>query len=405
MIKRILTTFVALVIVPVAAVLYIGLAPVPPDVPTGQPQPRTNDLEKCPPKAISASTSGQTLTVRAGEKIQDAVDRANPGDTVLISPGVYNETVRVKVNDITLLGLGDSNQRPVLDGQNTLGNGVIACGDRFRIENLTLLDYTANGVLVQNVDGVTFRNVLTDHTGEYGLFPIDSKNILVDHCIATGAKDTGIYVGQSTDIVIRDSEAYANVSGIEIENSSNALVERNYSHDNTAGLLVFVLPDLDRKETTDNLIRGNRLVANNLANFAHPGDIVSNVPAGVGMLIMAADRNEVTANEIRDNRSVGIAMVSLRAILDKRTDFDVGTEPEGNWIHDDTLQNNGSNPSPEAFRFGLPGADLVWDGSGWDNSWQENARSTFPPILPNRTWSDFTRRAYWRVLVVARRFF
>ncbi|MGB8644318.1 MAG: parallel beta-helix domain-containing protein [Anaerolineae bacterium] len=387
-----------------AAILYAGLAPVPPDLPTGQPQPDTHELEKCTPKVSAATAVTQTITVAAGEKIQDAVDRANPGDTILVSPGVYNQSVLVSTKNITLRGMGEDAGRPVLDGGNSIENGVDVCGDHFTIENIVVRNYKGNGVLAQNVDGVTFRNVMTDHTGDYGLFPVNSKNILIDHCVATGAADTGLYVGQSENIIVRDNEAFANVSGIEIENSSNALVERNYSHDNTDGLLVFLLPDLSRKETTDNIIRNNRFIANNLANFGDPADIVAKVPAGTGMLIMGADRTEVTGNEIRDNRSVGIATVGLRTLFDTRKDFDVGTEPEGNWVHDNVLQNNGTNPTPEALRFGLPAADLVWDGSGWDNAWHESVKSTFPPVLPDRGWSDFARRFYWRVLGVARKF-
>ncbi len=122
------------------------------------------------------------------------------------------------------------------------------------------------------------------------------------------------------------------------------------------------------------------------------------------MLLMAADRNEVTQNEIRDNRSVGLAVVSLRIVYPDRPNFDVGTEPDDNRIHDNTIQHNGADPSPEAVKFGLPGADLLWDGSGSGNSWQESATNRFPPWLPDPTWNDFMRRAYGRLLGLARRF-
>ncbi|MBI3731910.1 MAG: hypothetical protein HY259_00385 [Chloroflexi bacterium] len=52
---------------------------------------------------------------------------------------------------------------------------------------------------------------------------------------------------------------------------------------------------------------------------------------------------------------------------------------------------------------GLPGADLLWDGSGWNSAWAEADSATrFPLILPGRDWPDGIRRIYWRLLVFAR---
>ncbi len=60
----------------------------------------------------------------------------------------------------------------------------------------------------------------------------------------TGASDAGIYVGQSTNILVEDNETYGNVAGIEIENSTGATVRDNHVHDNTAEILIFNLPGL-----------------------------------------------------------------------------------------------------------------------------------------------------------------
>ena len=46
---------------------------------------------------------------------------------------------------------------------------------------------------------------------------------------------------------MRNTEAYFNVAGIEIENSYYADVYDNVAENNTAGILVFDLPDLPNK--------------------------------------------------------------------------------------------------------------------------------------------------------------
>lgn len=386
-----------------ACLLYFIIPPAsdPPAASTGGDENRT---PSCAVEKLPVVSDPQVITVSAGEKIQAAVDKARPGDIVMIPPGTYNEGVIVKRNNISLRGQGEGDARPVLDGQKQIGNGIIACGDQFTVENLIIKNYQANGILINGSDGVVMRKILAQDTGEYGLFPVHTKNVLMEQNLVTGASDAALYVGQSENVTLRDNEAYGNVTGIEFENTSNGIAENNYLHDNTSGLLVFVLPDLARKESTNNRIVKNRIIANNLENFGKPGSIVSNVPPGVGMVLLGADGTVVTENEIRDHRSAGIAIVSLHTFFSDRASFDVGTEPEHNRIYNNTMVNNGYDPHPSAKKFGFPAAVIIWDGAGIDNTFDQPGIKSFPPTLPDSTWSPILNNAYVRLLALARKF-
>ncbi|HNL38060.1 MAG TPA: parallel beta-helix domain-containing protein, partial [Saprospiraceae bacterium] len=125
--------------------------------------------------------------------------------------------------------------------------------------NITLKDFTiedAKGDLIktQQVHGLIFQNITARWTGEpdkkngsYALYPVQCSRVIIEHCTAIGASDAGIYVGQSDSVWVRNCEAWHNVAGIEIENTTNAWVYDNYAHDNTGGILVFDLPDLPKK--------------------------------------------------------------------------------------------------------------------------------------------------------------
>ena len=357
-------------------------------------------------KQATAERARQKITVKAGESIQAAVDRARPGDTIEVMPGIYKEEVKIDLSQITLRGISDAASaptRPVLDGEKKLSDGVLATGNDFLIENFDVRHYVANGIVTQHARNVTFRNLRIDDTGLYGVYPVSCTGVTVEKCVATGIADAALYVGQSRDIVVRDSEAYNNVTGIEIENSINALVENNYVHDNTGGILVFVLPNNVSKIGRDCIVRNNRVINNNHPNFGNPNSIVSNVPPGTGVLVMAADNTEVTANEIRGNDCYGVAVFSLETAFPKGTAFDVGPTPENTWIHDNTYSDNGRNPAGALVRAGLKGADLLWDLSGWSNRWQETGASQATPLL-GASWPAFIRRANWRVLQFAQNY-
>jgi hypothetical protein len=164
-----------------------------------------------------------------------------------------------------------------------------------------------------------------------------------------------------------------------------------------------VLPNNVSKVGRDCIVRNNRVIDNNHANFANPNSIVSNVTPGTGILVMAADDTEVTANEIRGNDCYGVAVFSLEVAFPKGTAFDVGTTPENTWMHDNVYSDNGRNPAGSIIRAGLKGADLLWDLSGWSNRWQETGATQSTPLLTAR-WPAFIRRANWRVLQFAQNY-
>jgi parallel beta-helix repeat protein len=251
------------------------------------------------PKEEVASRAPQTITVKAGEFIQMAVNRARPGDTIEVMPGVYREEVKIDLDDITLRGISDTKAtppRPVFEGDGKLSDAVINTGSNFVIENFDVQHYIANGIVAQHARNITFRNLKIDTTGLYGVYPVSCTGVTLEKCIATGIADAALYIGQSRDILVHDCEAYASVTGIEIENSINAIVENNYVHDNSGGILVFVLPNNVSKAGRDCIVRNNRVVENNHVNFGNPNSIVANVPPGSGILVMAADNTEVTGN-------------------------------------------------------------------------------------------------------------
>ncbi len=389
-----------LVAVLVIAVLLMGFWPVPADVP---PKP-AESLIGAPANAPTTRPveSNQTYTVQPGDSIQAAVDKAKPGDTIEIATGTYHEAVKVKIHNLTVRGLPDaSGKLPVLDGEDKLDNGFMVTGSFFTVEKLDIRNYTENGVLVQGTYGPVFRDLVIDKTGRYAVFPIASTNVLIEGVVASDIADSALYVGQSKDIVVHNNEAFKNVTGIEIENSDNALVENNYIHDNTGGILVFVSPHLNSKEGHDNIVRNNRVENNNLPNFAK-GGLVAHVPPGVGMIVLVADNTEIVGNTVKDNHSAGIAVVEARTFESDVSDYDIPLVPEGTYIHGNTFENNGTQLTPEAAKFGLPGGnDILWDASGWNQTFDQPGAKVFP-YAPGPGWPDFVKRVAWRAVQVLR---
>ena len=270
---------------------------------------------------------------------------AEPGDTIKLDAGFFPILGTLSMEgkqNIVIKGSGTSST--ILNFSNQVegaqGLSITNCNN-ITLEDFTVEEAKGDGIKCQYVNGITIRRIKTQwiggpssSNGAYGLYPVQCENIMIEHCIAIGASDAGIYVGQSNNIIVRNCEVFQNVAGIEIENSIKADVHSNNVHNNTGGILVFDLPDLIQKEGKQIRIYDNIVKENNLDNFAPKGNIVAKVPAGTGIMIMATEYVEIFNNTIIDNKTAGTTVVSYFITQEKTKDTQYNPYTSAIYIYD-----------------------------------------------------------------------
>lgn len=296
-------------------------------------------------KSVAGSwVDSPEVFVKPGESIQEAVQAATPGTTIRIMPGVYSETVYIDKDKIRLLGVIEKGERAVLDGEKKLNDAILYSGNHIVVENLTIKNYKGNGIMGQAGNNFELRNNVIIDAGVYGIFPQLGKNGVIEHNVISGIEDAAIYVGMSDNIHVAYNDVFDSVAGIEIENSRHAIVEHNYAHNNTGGILAFISPGLPIKTTYDVIIRQNFIVGNNHPNFGAPGSTVGGIPAGTGIMIMAADDVVIEGNVISDNKAYGILSVDHNT-ASELTNVTIDPESDPNSdrlkIFDNVMLNNG----------------------------------------------------------------
>lgn len=318
----------------------------------------------------AGAITGKTINVKPGGSIQDAVGKANAGDLIRIYPGTYNETVYIDKDNITLQGVIENGEWPVLDGQKKMNDAILYSGNGILVENMKITNYKGNGIMGQAGNNYVIRNNWIVDTGVYGIFPQFGKNGIVERNVLTGIEDAAIYIGMCDNIDVRFNEVYGNVAGIEIENTRHALVEFNYAHDNTGGILAFLTPGLPIKTCYDVIIRNNYVYNNNTKNFGAVGSTVSHIPAGTGILIMAADDITIENNIVMGNDNAGITITDYGyAGVDHASDPESEPNADRITVLENFMSNNGNNPIDDVkalmlTKLSKKGPDIIAVGGG-----------------------------------------
>ncbi len=310
-----------------------------------------------------------------GTAAQTALIVAAEGDTVCLAAGTWTLTSELSLttNNVTIKGAGIGQTILDFSTQTVGAQGMSTLADGTTFKDFTVMDPPGDGIRATDVQNVTWSGVevgwsaapsTTD--GAYGIYPVGCDMVRVEDSVIHGASDAGVYVGQSTHILVKGNEVYDNVTGIEIENSTDAEVTENHAHDNTAGILVFNLPGLEVGDGKRTLVTGNTSEMNNTPNFGSPGSIVSNVPQGIGVVVLASDSNEVTGNNLNDNGSAGVFILSyIEAFLGSYDDPNYNAYAAGNYVHENRFLNNGTAPDPllaSLLASPRPLPDIIWDG-------------------------------------------
>jgi len=263
--------------------------------------------------AVSLHTGAATAGTRkvidvfpGPHAIADALAKAHAGDTLAIHTGTYTGGVNIKVKAVTLRSAGDG---PVtLDGQCTANSTIEVKADDVMLQGpMTIQGGGFFEVDVKTFTGAHITGLTVVESGcdaEYGINVFQSGPILIDHNIASGFGDSGIYVGGITDtgsghILVAHNEVFGSSSGIILENSFgpnvNMVVGPNNLHDNTvAGIYVtntdgvIIKRNTTRRDGTygieldaesdTNVVRGNTAKGNqfDLANLGGTGNCFKN---------------------------------------------------------------------------------------------------------------------------------
>jgi len=261
---------------------------------------------------------GFTIDPDFEKNLQRSLLDAKPGDVIDVPAGKYalSRSLSLAADGVTVKGAGMDKTILSFAKATSGAEGMLVTGDDFTLQDIALEDTKGDALKINGTKNAVMRRVRAEWTGgpkttngAYGLYPVQVTNVLIEGSVVKGASDAGIYVGQSSNVIVRNNRAEGNVAGFEVENSTGVDVYGNTAIGNTGGILVFNMPNLPAPGSKTRVFR-NVVKANNHANFGAKGSAVSSVPAGSGIIVNSNDMVEIFDNRIADNKTAHIIISS-----------------------------------------------------------------------------------------------
>jgi nitrous oxidase accessory protein NosD len=330
---------------------------------------------------LSGPAAADTIKVPPGGSIQEAVNKAKPGDTVKVAAGTYQQNVQIKTDGITLKGEGpdetviEPGTPPTAADPFCEGNGICIVDATphqngpptvnrviadVRVKELAVQGFTGTGVLFFGTRNQRVIDVLAQNNGSYGIAAFETTEGKYWDNVTPNNHEAGIYIGDSpnADALVRDNVSNGNLgNGIFIRDASHGVVKNNQTYDNCVGILLLDTPE--PTENTDWVAHDNSVNHN---NKACPATDESRAISGIGIGIAGPHGLLIRNNTVNGNQPGGPTDFSGGIVL--------ATIPGSPATTGNRIEENSA--------FGNAPVDLLWDRQGV-NTFQDNRCKTSDP--------------------------
>lgn len=243
---------------------------------------------------LIVSVNGATLSVGSGsqyESITEALNAAQPGDTIIVSPGNYSENV-VVTKSLTI---------EAANAGLTIVTAADPSKDVVRVQGQNV-----------NIEGLT----LTGATGASGVH-VDHSSACVITGISAHGNDRAVYLDGATNCEVNSSNLADNGYGVYCDNSPNNTISGNVATGEQGdgktlgdGIYMFY--------SDDNTITHNNLSVNHvfgISLFHSSGNTIANNSIlkneDKGVRLRELNNNTLSFNAIGGNVNTGILSITV----------------------------------------------------------------------------------------------
>ncbi|MBX7158277.1 MAG: right-handed parallel beta-helix repeat-containing protein [Verrucomicrobiae bacterium] len=280
-----------------------------------------------------ASTEGDVFTKAVGDKekgngsvnkpfltIEQAVQKASPGDTIFIDTGVYTNPVDQAVSvvvsvdkpKLSVEGAGVEKTRIQLPtNPKEFQCGIRIAAEKVRLQNLSIKGGTL-GVFIHQTSQAVVKNVNAEGQTAHGFLLDQAQKCELSDCQAQKIGFRGFQLKDATDNKIHHNLSKENGNaGFCLSSSAGNSLQQNIAQDNaTSGFFI-------NGSSQSNLIANNRAISNGIGGFylygkSRENQLKNNFSQGngVGISLNNSYANTLSENQICSNKGYGVVCKS-----------------------------------------------------------------------------------------------
>jgi len=280
---------------------------------------------------LSGSVFGNTLTVCPNceiKTIKEAIEQAEPFDTIRVQKDVYKEHEIIIDKPLTLIGI----DYPTIDGEH-LGEIIQVQSDSVTIDGFIIKNvnrsFTKDNAAVRMVHSEQFliQNLILENV-YFGIYLQKSNRGIIrnNNISAIGKTEAGsgngIHLWHCNNVLIDGNEMQGMRDGIYFEFADSSTIRNNHSHDNIRYGLHFMFSNHDVYH--DNIFERNG--AGVAVMFSKHIDMHQNRfrenwgPSSYGLLLKEINDAEIFDN-IFEKNTIGINVEGTNRVTYRRNNF------------------------------------------------------------------------------------
>ena len=286
---------------------------------------------------VSEELKKDIVVPRDYQTIQEAIDIANPGDSILVWSGIYQENIHIYQGKNNIQIIGNFSDRPIIDGGRSCDVvKIVADNIILRNFNIRMSGELSYGISIR-AQGIQIENCnITDNFQGIFINSHLSVNIKIKDCEIIDNSYWGIQIEDNCDdITINNSVISQNKNGITAKESTSIDIINNQIYEND-----WIGVAIEGKSSHDNLIDSNDIIKNDIGiyfwcsgrnNIVSGNNIIDN---GLAVVFKWSNRQKFSGNYWEPRRFPSLVNI-LHELLNKPIPYYIighGGYPEASYL-------------------------------------------------------------------------
>ena len=189
--------------------------------------------------------------------IQAAVNVANPGDEIIVKPGIYEENIEI-TKALTILSESGNASDTIIQAADSSKDVFSILANAVSIKGFSIRgsDSAAGIHFIGVADCRIEHNILSNNSCGIDLYMVSSGNTLIDNDVSDGL--TGISLGDSQNNTLRNNSISYCSSGISLFDSPDNTLENNTVSESNEG--ISLIGESHGNILVSNIIKSNKKV-------------------------------------------------------------------------------------------------------------------------------------------------